>query len=61
MYLNAFSVSAEAVHLSRLRKIKIFHLLDDEEFLPNTTMDCYWETLLKKHYSESEDWGSELL
>ncbi len=58
MYLNAFSHSAEAVHLNHLRKFKIIHLVDDEEFLPNTIMDHYWEKLLKKDYSESEDWGN---
>ncbi|XP_049906341.1 26S proteasome non-ATPase regulatory subunit 10-like [Epinephelus moara] len=43
--------------LNCLMKIKIFHLVTDEEVLPNAIMDCYWETLLKKDYSESKDWG----
>ncbi|XP_044052872.1 ankyrin repeat domain-containing protein 31-like isoform X2 [Siniperca chuatsi] len=51
----------EAVSLNRLMKIKIIRLLDDEELLPNAIMDGYWEKLLKKDFSESEDWGSELL
>ncbi|XP_078027183.1 ankyrin repeat domain-containing protein 31-like [Epinephelus lanceolatus] len=43
--------------LNCLMKIKIFHLVTDEEVLPNAIMDRYWETLLKKDYSESKDWG----
>ncbi|XP_045889810.1 poly [ADP-ribose] polymerase tankyrase-1-like [Micropterus dolomieu] len=50
----------EADSLNCLMKIKMIHLLDDEEFLPNALVDCYWEKLLKKDYSESEDWESEL-
>ncbi|XP_038560487.1 ankyrin repeat domain-containing protein 31-like isoform X3 [Micropterus salmoides] len=46
----------EADSLNCLMKIKMIHLLDDEEFLPNALVDCYWEKLLKKDYSESEDW-----
>ncbi|XP_049434742.1 ankyrin repeat domain-containing protein 31-like isoform X2 [Epinephelus fuscoguttatus] len=37
--------------LNCLMKIKIFHLVTDEEVLPNAIMDRYWETLLKKDYS----------
>lgn len=60
MYLNVFSISAEAVTLS-LMKIQIIHLVDDAELLPNAMMDCYWEKLLKNDCSESDDWGTELL
>lgn len=59
MCLCAFSVSAEETGLNSLMKIKIIHLVDDEELLPNAMLDCYWETLLNTDYSE--DWGDELL
>ena len=61
MYLNVFSISAEAVTLRSLMKIRIIHLVDDAELLPNAMMDCYWEKLLKNDCSESDDWGTELL
>lgn len=61
MYFNSLSTSAEAASLNCLMKIKIIHLVNDEELLPNAVLDCYWEKLLQKDYSESEDWGSELL
>uniref|UniRef100_A0A8C4IR37 Ankyrin repeat domain-containing protein 31 n=2 Tax=Dicentrarchus labrax TaxID=13489 RepID=A0A8C4IR37_DICLA len=54
-------LTTEASCLSRLMKIKIIHLVDDDELLPNARLNIYWEKLLKKEYSESEDWGSELL
>ncbi|XP_076586584.1 ankyrin repeat domain-containing protein 31-like [Chaetodon auriga] len=54
------TVCAEATSLNRLLKIKIIHLVDDEELLPMVMLDCYWEKLLNKDYSESEDWGNEL-
>uniref|UniRef100_A0A3P8T1H0 Uncharacterized protein n=1 Tax=Amphiprion percula TaxID=161767 RepID=A0A3P8T1H0_AMPPE len=43
-----------------LMKIKVVHLVDDEELLPNAIMDCYWDKLVMKGYSES-DWESEIL
>ncbi|XP_022072967.1 protein phosphatase 1 regulatory subunit 12A-like isoform X2 [Acanthochromis polyacanthus] len=43
-----------------LMKIKVVHLVDDEELLPNAIMDCYWDKLVMKDYSES-DWESEIL
>ncbi|XP_035514600.1 uncharacterized protein LOC118325864 [Morone saxatilis] len=54
-------LTTEASCLSRLMKIKIIHLVEDDELLPNARLNIYWEKLLKKDYSESEDWGSELL
>ncbi|XP_037632499.1 ankyrin repeat domain-containing protein 31-like isoform X3 [Sebastes umbrosus] len=55
------ALTTEAASLRRLMKIKIIHLVGDDEMLPNAIMDCYWEKLLMKDYSESEDWGGELL
>ncbi|XP_041793849.1 ankyrin repeat domain-containing protein 31-like isoform X2 [Chelmon rostratus] len=55
------TVSAKATSLNRLMKIKIIHLVDDEELLPTAVLDCYWEKLLNKDHTESEDWGNELL
>ncbi|XP_032372349.1 uncharacterized protein LOC116689823 isoform X2 [Etheostoma spectabile] len=54
------ALTPEAVTLS-LMKIRIIHLVDDAELLPNAMMDCYWEKLIKNDCSESEDWGTELL
>ncbi|XP_034728640.1 uncharacterized protein LOC117945317 isoform X2 [Etheostoma cragini] len=54
------ALTPEAVTLS-LMKIRIIHLVDDSELLPNAMMDCYWEKLIKNDCSESEDWGTELL
>ncbi|GLD52397.1 putative ankyrin repeat domain-containing protein 31, partial [Lates japonicus] len=51
------ALTTVAAGLNRLMKIKTIHLLDDEELLPNVVMDYYWEKLLKKDCSESEDWG----
>lgn len=39
-------------------KIKIIHLVNDEELLPNAVMDMYWDKLIKEDYSESQDWAS---
>lgn len=52
----SFSVSAEAATLKRLMNIKIIHLVNDEELMPIAMLDYHWEKLLKKDYSESEDW-----
>ncbi|XP_039660359.1 ankyrin repeat domain-containing protein 31-like isoform X2 [Perca fluviatilis] len=55
------ALTPEAVTLRSLMKIRIIHLVDDAELLPNAMMDCYWEKLLKNDCSESDDWGTELL
>eukprot|EP00064_Thunnus_orientalis_P003338 superscaffoldBa00000268_g3347 len=54
------TLTTVAASLNRLMKIKRIHLVDDDELLPNAIMDCYWEKLLQKDYSEFEDWGIEL-
>ncbi|KAK9523175.1 hypothetical protein VZT92_019585 [Zoarces viviparus] len=54
-------LTTEAAILRRLMRIKIIHLVDDEELLPNAVMDRYWEKLLQRDCSESEDWSTELL
>ncbi|XP_044219328.1 ankyrin repeat domain-containing protein 31-like isoform X1 [Thunnus albacares] len=54
------TLTTAAASLNRLMKIKRIHLVDDDELLPNAIMDCYWEKLLQKDYSEFEDWGIEL-
>lgn len=54
-----FSVSAEAATLKCLMNIEIIHLVNDEELMPIAMLDYHWEKLLKKDYSESEDWWNE--
>ncbi|XP_071337859.1 ankyrin repeat domain-containing protein 31-like isoform X2 [Trachinotus anak] len=54
------ALAAEAA-LNHLMRIKIIHLVDEEELLPTAVMDGHWETLFKKGSSESEDWSSELI
>ncbi|KAM6943920.1 uncharacterized protein PEZ65_001843 [Lycodopsis pacificus] len=51
----------EAAILRRIMRIKTIHLVDDEEMLPNAVVDRYWEKLLQRDCSESEDWNTELL
>ncbi|XP_075955411.1 uncharacterized protein LOC142957453 isoform X3 [Anarhichas minor] len=53
-------LTTESAILRRLMRIKIIHLVDDEELLPNAVMDRYWEKL-QRDCSESEDWSTELL
>ncbi|KAM7392206.1 hypothetical protein PAMP_022835 [Pampus punctatissimus] len=55
------ALTTVSASLNHIIKIKRIHLVDDDELLPNTIMDSYWEKLLQKDCSESEDWGSELL
>ncbi|XP_026041908.1 putative ankyrin repeat domain-containing protein 31 isoform X1 [Astatotilapia calliptera] len=42
-------------NLNHHMKIKIIHLVNDEELLPNAVMDMYWDKLIKEDYSESQD------
>ncbi|XP_041854261.1 ankyrin repeat domain-containing protein 31-like isoform X3 [Melanotaenia boesemani] len=43
-----------------LKKIKIIHLVDDDELLPSAIMDFYWDKLLNQDSSEFDNWESEL-
>ncbi|CAK6959539.1 ankyrin repeat domain-containing protein 31-like isoform X1 [Scomber scombrus] len=49
-------LTAEPDSLNLLMKIKRIHLVNDDELLPNAIMDLYWDKLLQKNYSDSEDW-----
>ncbi|KAM7416996.1 hypothetical protein PAMA_018871 [Pampus argenteus] len=55
------ALTTVSASLNHLMKIKRIHLVDDDELLPNAIMDSYWEKLLQKDCSESEDWGSDVL
>lgn len=48
--------SAEASTLTLIRNIKIIHLVTDGELMPTALLDRHWENLLKKDFSECEDW-----
>lgn len=37
--------------------IKTIRLVRDEEFLPNSIVDGYWEKLLQSVDVEAENWG----
>ncbi|CAG5918773.1 unnamed protein product [Menidia menidia] len=43
-----------------LKRIKIVHLVNDDELLPSAIIEHYWDKLLKQDPSEFDDWNSEL-
>ncbi|XP_068167669.1 ankyrin repeat domain-containing protein 31-like [Antennarius striatus] len=42
----------DAGSLNHLMKVKLIHLVNEEDFLPNVVLDHHWEKL-----QESDDWG----
>lgn len=50
--LNALSVSAESAILRHVMNIKIIHLVNDEDLMPISMVDYYWE----KHLKNEEIW-----
>ncbi|RVE68718.1 hypothetical protein OJAV_G00094500 [Oryzias javanicus] len=60
---HSMHVSAQPPHdaagsLSFLLKIRTIHLVSDDEFMPSTIMDHFWEQLQQKDFLESDDWNA---
>jgi len=58
-FLFVFSTNAGNLN-DLLKKIKIIHLVDDNELLPSALMDYYWDKLSKQSPAELDDWETEL-
>ncbi|XP_028269998.1 uncharacterized protein LOC114441323 isoform X2 [Parambassis ranga] len=47
---SAQEMLTETTSQNHQMKINTIHLVDDAELLPNATMDCYWDKILKTNY-----------
>ncbi|XP_036071714.1 ankyrin repeat domain-containing protein 31 isoform X3 [Oryzias melastigma] len=58
MDVSARPPHAAAGSLSFLLNIRTVHLMADEEFMPSTMMDHFWDQLLQKDFPESDNWNA---